>query len=319
MHSKNGEKLQKSINASKVGHYRIIQLLKISFPEWAAREKPLDYWNWKYRDNPLGSSVIVALDKGRVIGVGYNINLNIKIGPRVFRSQYGDDFATHPDYRGMGVYSRLVKEDNEVQGKYIQFDFFLLNNPIVIDASKKDKEPTRFKFPYSLTHLFRVKDMSSHLKRKAIKNQTIVRGGFGVIKAMNRAKNMVLRKLVVPKDIKVQEAENIDDDYFIFWERVKDRHNFILEKNANYLNWRFKAPRGGSCIIREARSGGDISGFAALEVGTTKDYSEGYIVDLLTLSERAEVYNALLEDACNYFDDLGLNAVNIQLVEGHPL
>ena len=109
----------------------------LAFPEWARRKNSLDYWRWKYRDTPLGASVVVAVSDGKIIGVGHDITLKVKVGPTVLHAQYGDDFATHPDYRGIGVYNEITKRINQVQENIAQFSFWLSNNPIVIDGVRK--------------------------------------------------------------------------------------------------------------------------------------------------------------------------------------
>jgi hypothetical protein len=41
-------------------------------------------------------------------------------------------------------------------------------------------------------------------------------------------------------------------------------------------------------------------------------------MDLLALHGRLDVAYALLREGCDYFDALGVNAVNYMVVEGHP-
>lgn len=296
----------------------IVELLKLSFPEWATREKPQEYWNWKYRDTPLGSSINVILSNEIVVGVGHEINLNIKVGSRILKSQYGDDYTTHPNFRRRGVYKSLVNRFYTEIGKQIEFEFSLSTNPIVNASYMTMIPPTRLKFAYSLKHLFRIKNISMHIDAKKINNKAIVKYGFRVFKSLNNTSNSKSIKPDV-SNTTINEPHKFSEKYNDFWENIKDRHNFIIERSAKYLNWRYKDPRGGSYIIREARNGDKIFGYIVLQVREKEDYPEGYIVDISTTSEDPKLYNTLLEDACKYFDDLGLNAVNLHLVNGHPL
>lgn len=298
----------------------IVELLSLAFPEWANRKNSLDYWNWKYRDTPLGSSIIVAVSGGKIIGVGHDIRLNIKVGSTVLSSQYGDDFATHPDYRGIGVYNKILKIVQEIQEKEVKFDYWLSNNPIIINNARKNLvEPGRFQFPYKLIHMFRVRDMALHVKKKSVKNPTLVHQGFSVVKTLNKAKNVLpAKKHLNAEDFRIVKTLSFDDHADALWEKVKDNYNFIIEKEQSYLNWRYCDPRGGIYLIKEAKIGNETLGFVVLEVRGEADYPEGYIVDLLTMPKRLDIAYTLLKNSCEYFDSLGLNAVHFQIVEGHP-
>ncbi|GAB3820162.1 GNAT family N-acetyltransferase [Pontibacter rugosus] len=68
------------------------------------------FWRWKHIDNPFGNSpVLLAFDKDKLIGLRafmrWRWELNDKFAP-AFRAV---DTATHPDYRGKGIFSKLTK------------------------------------------------------------------------------------------------------------------------------------------------------------------------------------------------------------------
>lgn len=296
---------------------QIVELLKLSFPEWANRKNPQDYWKWKYIDTPLKSIISVAVSGDKIAGVGHEMNRDIKVGPSVLSAQYSDDYATHPDFRGMGVYNRIL--DEVVERSKRQFIFWLTTNPIVVNNWEKRIKPTTFNFPYPLKHLFRIQNVEEHLTAKTVKNKAITKAGLQVFRAINKAENIVPHRGKKPSSVNVSGITGFGDEYDELWERISLNHNFITKRDASYLNWRYGNPRGGDHHIREAKKDGQLAGYSVLETRKTKDYPEGYIVDILSLDGSQEVYEALLEDACNHFDDAGLNAAHLQLIEGHPM
>ena len=106
---------------------QIVDLLRSSLGE-GSTEKSLGYWNWKHVANPFGSSpVLIAEIDGVVAGVRAFMQWKWQFGGKTYRALRAVDTATHPDYRGKGIFKQLtlqlVKECRE-EG----FDF-IFNTP----------------------------------------------------------------------------------------------------------------------------------------------------------------------------------------------
>jgi hypothetical protein len=98
-------------------------------------------------------------------------------------------------------------------------------------------------------------------------------------------------------------------------------YHFIIEKNREYLNWRYCDPRSnikGRYLIKQIEQDDEILGFIVLEIRNKDDYSEGYVVDLLALPDRMDVARRLLEVSCLFFRDSGINVVHYRVVKNHP-
>ena len=295
----------------------IVDLLKLSFPEWAKREAPLDYWKWKYLDTPLGSVVVVAVRDDKIIGSAHRINFNVKIEALVYSYQLGDDLATHPDFRGMGVYNKIMVFIEKLRLKENKILLSITSNPITINDQIKRG---RIIFPHLISHMIRVKNVGLHLKAKSVKNAKIIKFGLSFFKALNRLKNILSFTLHSKhkEDFEIIQTTSFDDRINTFWEKGKDSYNFILEKNSGYMNWRYCDPRAGHYVVKQAVKDGEVLGFIVLELRKDGDYAEGYVADLLALPGRMDFAEALLKNACKYFDDIGVNAVNYRAVKGHP-
>lgn len=68
-------------------------------------------WWWKHRENPFGAAPVwIALDGDRVVAVRPFLAWEFKQQGRVIRAVRAVDTATHPDYRGRGLFRALTEQ-----------------------------------------------------------------------------------------------------------------------------------------------------------------------------------------------------------------
>ena len=88
----------------------IVGLLRVSLGE-ESTDKNQAFWRWKHVDNPFGASpVLVAEDAGRIVGVRAFMQWRWREGTQTHRALRAVDTATHPDYRGRGIFKVLTLE-----------------------------------------------------------------------------------------------------------------------------------------------------------------------------------------------------------------
>ena len=62
---------------------------------------PLEYWIWKYLENPIKTKkFMIALSGEKEIGAFGLFSNRVKILDKIFLVNSGVDVGTHPDYRG---------------------------------------------------------------------------------------------------------------------------------------------------------------------------------------------------------------------------
>jgi GNAT superfamily N-acetyltransferase len=89
----------------------VLELLDASLGGGPAGRRPPDFFRWKHLANPFGPSfMLLAEADGRVIGLRAFMRWRFTAGDEVLRAVRAVDTATHPDYQGIGVFSRLTKE-----------------------------------------------------------------------------------------------------------------------------------------------------------------------------------------------------------------
>jgi GNAT superfamily N-acetyltransferase len=296
----------------------IVELLKISFPEWRDTKSPLDHWKWKHIENPLGSIIVVADWDGKIVGVEHKLLLNIKVDEKTILSTYGDDAAVHPDYRRKGIYKNMVYfTDDLTIEKKIALRYGIDIHEVSLLMVKRRGFVL---FPFHISHMLQVRDVKTHFRMRPTKNNLVARYGFSVLKLLNRIKNMV-KHTEIKSEFKIEDVSLFDERINSFWEKCMNGYHFIIEKNQEYLNWRYCDPRSsnkGKYYVKQAEQDNEILGFIVLEIREKEGYSEGYVMDLLALPDRMDVASMLLEEATLFFRKSGINVIHYRVVKNHP-
>lgn len=293
----------------------IAELLAKAFPHWQNQKDPLEHYRWKYLDNPHGSDIIVAESDGQVVGVLNNLHMTIKIGDDLSGCVLSGDVVTHPDFRGMGIYSKLVAFDDKTQQGRI-FGYSESTNPYILQHYKKT--PDRTHFPHPMSYMLRIDDVDLFLRSKTTKIKIINSLGFKILKIVNGIANSLMPQPASDQNVVIKQIHKFDERADTLWDKVKDGYNFIMKKDSQYLNWRYLDLRAGNYVVTQAESNGEVLGFAVLKTTKTANITEGYVSDLLALPGRLDVANALLRNACEYFDKQKINSITHSAISEQP-
>lgn len=88
----------------------MIDLLKLSLGE-SRIPKSKEYWQWKHEQNPFGSSkVLLAKENGMIAGLRAFMRWQWKNTEGVINTVRAVDTATHPQYQGKGIFSKLTMQ-----------------------------------------------------------------------------------------------------------------------------------------------------------------------------------------------------------------
>ena len=275
----------------------IVQLLQQVFDGWPSLDldcSSLDHWRWKYEDNPLKKIIIVVSEAvDGVIGFIHGIPRKIKLGDMIHLCSFGSDVAVHPDFRRMGVHNKMLKLGRDVMKEAgVEFTYFTSGNPILIKSySKSYSNVTN-----TIHNLIRIQDVDLQLRMMPVKSYWMMKLGFHTVKFLNDIRNAFNGSKLADHDIHVHKIHSFDARIDIFWEKISDQYNFIIERRKDYLNWRYCDPRAGAFVIKQAEdTGGSILGYCVLRINRyIQDYPIGYLVDLLTLPDRMDVADKLI-------------------------
>ena len=86
----------------------ILALLRLSLGDGSI-PRTVEYWSWKHRKNPFGpSATIVAESAGEVVGLRAFMRWTWQSCGKRIRAVRAVDTATHPSWRGRGIFTRLT-------------------------------------------------------------------------------------------------------------------------------------------------------------------------------------------------------------------
>jgi GNAT superfamily N-acetyltransferase len=103
---------------------RVLELLDASLGGGPAGRRPPEMFRWKHLESPFGQSyLLVAECDGRLIGLRALMRWRFMAGDRIVRAARAVDTATHPDYQGRGVFSRLTRAALEAMAGDIDLIF----------------------------------------------------------------------------------------------------------------------------------------------------------------------------------------------------
>lgn len=89
----------------------VLNLLRAALGEGPGGERSPAFFHWKHHANPFGPSfMLVAEDEGRIVGLRAFLRWELEAGGRRVRAVRAVDTATHPEYQGRGIFTRLTKE-----------------------------------------------------------------------------------------------------------------------------------------------------------------------------------------------------------------
>lgn len=301
---------------------QIVELLDLVFGGWPDRDlvcTKVDFWRWKYLDNPIGlKTVVVAVDGDRIIGCSHRSYFRVKIGDAVVLCGQGMDSATHPDYRSKGVFSKLEElKDSAPANNERLLNYAVHVNPILIERLKRRGECVIF--PHEISDMVRISDINLHLSQSSglhlqQKIGFYVLSGFEKFKQISKGSQGLRDADFIVEDVSFFE-ESIND----LWDEVKAHYNFILERKQDYMNWRYCDSRAGGYVVKIAKKDDQILGYVVLKINRFKAYHTGHIVDLLTLPSRDDVLESLLLESLKFFDENNINAVRQWVNVGHPI
>jgi GNAT superfamily N-acetyltransferase len=87
----------------------VIDLLSATLGTGPAGARPPEFFRWKHMESPFGRSyMLLAEEDNRVVGLRAFMRWRFRVGGRVLRAVRAVDTATHPDYQGRGIFSRLT-------------------------------------------------------------------------------------------------------------------------------------------------------------------------------------------------------------------
>ncbi len=294
----------------------IVQLLKLVFPGHSRGIPPLDGWTWRHIDTPLKKNIIIVAEcDNEIVGCDHYTYFHMKIGNKILPCTYGSYLAVHPDYRRRGINTEMrkllwkIREENQVP-----FHFSTTVNPIMVKHLSKLKK----RFPHPITTLYWINDIDLYFKRNPNPYSFILKYGYRIIKKISKQKANI-KTPISPKQFKISTIYKFDEEFEPFLNRISQHYNFIVDRNIEFLNWRYCDPRAGEHIIKKVLEDDTIVGYSVLCIEKTDTgHTYGKILDQHAIPGRLDIIDALIADAIKIFKRENVNRCSSRMIKGHP-
>jgi len=237
----------------------VLALLEASLG-WVPDEQHAAFFDWKHRANPFGESPAwVAVDGDRIVGFRTFLRWEFERAGEVVRAVRAVDTATHPDYQGRGIFSKLTRHAlDEMRSEGVGFVF---NTP------NDQSRPGYLKMGWQ-----DVGRLPVHARPRSV----------GALLRLARAR-VPADKWSQPSDAGVAAAEALDDHDAVaaLLERCAPPLGFATRRTSAFLAWRY----GFAPLAYRAMSTDD--GMVLFRLRRRGPAVEATIADLLVMDRRA--------------------------------
>ena len=277
----------------------IVDLLNTTFGKWGG----LEYWKWRYERNPAGSPIIwLAESNGKIVG-HYGLTPRVmKIGNMYVRGSLAADAATHPDYRGRGVFSCLANKcllDASARGITLTYGFA---NTRLAATYKRYEQIGHISF---MTRLIKVLNWKSVLRTYLGKRPTEVAASDFLSFGSSSNDNLTIERIA-----------RFDGAIDRLWAAVAHRFTVVVRRDQTYLNWRYTNNPSEEYAIYAGIKDDRILGYCVLKTLQWKGFTIGAIVDIL--GDEDEVIRSLICTGVDWLKDHGADLVLCSMCEAHP-
>jgi GNAT superfamily N-acetyltransferase len=270
--------------------------------------------SWLYQQNPAGpcSFWLAESHTGQVVALRPVFPWRVSISGRDTLVAQAGDAMTHPDYRGRGLFSRLVQIAwEELRGRNVPFSFSF-SNPGSLSVCRKIVVGDG---PRAGTHVtLRFRRMVYPLSLEVVRGRLRVPGRVlsnldGMYQASRRW------RWLLPSHLSVFPVTRFDDEFDALWKRHAARFGVLTVRDSRYLNWRFIDAPSGRYRVIGLRSRGELAGYVTFEMDGR---GCGSIADLFGLLE-AEIVSALLASSLSAMLAAGCVKASLWTPEQSPL
>lgn len=311
----------------------LIELLTKSFPAWREGSSTSEFWNWKYKRNPLGffpSTIGLVQHLDKLVAHFALIPRRVKIRNSVVLAGLMADATTHPDYRGQGLFMTLAEKVlTEIKNDGFKMAYaFGLGSRILtmkipwtcarasyVQSSVSALRARSIKVPMQLVKVWNMKKIVKIFSRSNLLAQ-ITDAGFEWLTRASDEKTSFASTVDYPG---IRQVQSFDRRYDVFYTSASENYDVITERSSRYLNWRYiDTPSSMEYTVFSAEEENQIKGYIVLRCLNEQGLIVGNIVDILALPNRDEVVTLLISKSLKFFKARGVDLVRCLMLSSHP-
>lgn len=266
----------------------VCRLFELVFGKTMGKTESFNHFKWEYHLNPAGKAIVYVIrnTKGQIISVYSAIPLRMKLMSATAQASLSFDSMTHPQYKGQGLFTTVGRALYQNLGK--------INSVFIYGFPNKNSQNIFVNqlqwfevsdFPL----LLKVMDFTPVLCR-------IIPHGFlakMIGSVLNKTINPFFRSTERKKaNLNIEEMRKFDDEFEDFWNNVRSHFHICVERDSNYLRWRYGKPEEEYKILKIAHR--DIMvGYAVLKTETRFNLKTGYIMDFIVCPKDDYIHELL--------------------------
>lgn len=290
----------------------IVQLLNDVYGGGFTRE----WWRWKYELNPNGfrgqdGDVWVAESEGKIVGHYAILPMKMKYNTKLLNVVQSVDTSTHPNYRGVGIFSTLVKQVySQARGRYS----FLFGFPsemayggfLKIGCKKVSTIPIRVKilnYDSYVQKRYGHSAIASYAKRF-----------FKTRSKLSSYSKTVSSGTYKGVNVDIEKVEAFPEETDTFWGKASANYPIAIERDSMFLNWRFSQHFGSyHILLARSRKDKSIVGFVAFR----RMDNAIAIFDLITLPRQENAASQLIDASITTEEMQGTDNVRCWMPQWH--
>jgi len=250
-----------------------IQIVDL-FERVFGKKMTLDFWKWRFVENPFGEGIIKLLfDNNLLIGHYAVIPMVVQVKNTSTPAAFSMTTMTHPDYQGQGIFTYLAKETYS-------------------EAQKRG-----FKFVYGFPNQNSYYRFIKKLGWMDFGKMTVLYKDFkeGIHFSIRGANN-------------IYEIKKFTDDIDSLWKKVRQNYQVVVPRTKEFLNWRFINNPEINYKIFSINNDKELLGYIIVKIYKGTKETLGHIVDILSVDEK--VAEELLQASYNYFSGNGIQKIS---------
>lgn len=268
------------------------------FKEVFHKERSLEEWSWKFKDNP-SSKMLISLyeDEDKIGGHVSILPIKVKAGEEEMDFGMRADTMVSPTKQGKGIYKKLTNE--------------------IVTKCKKENIPFLFGFPApKAKELFQkytgAKELSYIPRLVFVNNPAkLLMAKLPILKSFGpvlKFINPLMKKQIAPSNaqVKLVEVSEVDQRFDLLWEKAKHQFPILVKRDSTYLKWRYVNHPTRTYKIMGFMEGDDLEGFIVMQeqekVVNGVKLRLGYIVDIFAVADKI-VWETLILEALRTMSD----------------
>jgi GNAT superfamily N-acetyltransferase len=273
----------------------------------ALAEKSRQRWRWQYLENPHAQGapeIWVARDQGAILGQYASMPVRLWWGGREVRSSWGMDVFLRPEARGRGIGERLFTAWSDHVEVALGLGLTRSSYGLFKKLRYADVGPVPF--------YWKILDTTAVARRR-------LGPTFGRLAGPVLALGL---RLLAPRRgrpdpaIEVRPITSFTPDYDRLWERSRGSYAMCVRRDAAYLEWKYVRCPHRNYELREARRGGELTGFAVSRHEDYRGLRLGWIVDVFADAADYATRDALIGDVLAGFRAAGVARVQAFSMNG---